>query len=202
MKRYIFNIKLLTENEYKKWYDLLSEAKRSRIDKLRFDDDKKRSVVGEMLVKKAISEHCGIDAEKIIIATQENGKPYPVDIDIHFNISHCEDYVVCVIDNKPIGIDIEKIRPVNMKIAKRFFNEQEQKYVFGFAPDEEAFEKEADGETLKRFFEVWTAKEAYLKYTGEGICADLKQVAVSEKNTATEIYNEYVISTYTENKLF
>lgn len=198
MKLLKYNINNLTHDEYQKWYNLSNQTKKDRVNKARIKADKIRSVCADMLVKKAIAELTNIPAEKIILDEKENGKPYPVNIDLHFNISHCEDYVVCVVDTKPVGIDIEKIRPINLKIAKRFFNDEEQKYIFGHSDSQEDFEKCSDNQILKRFFEIWTAKEAYLKYTGEGICADLKAISVPRKNVSTKIHDGYIITVYKE----
>ncbi len=198
MDWYKYNINDFTPGAYEKWYDLLSEQKKIRIDKMKFTDDKKRSVAGEMLARKAVAQRLKIAPENIIFETDERGKPYAHNLDIHFNISHSDDYVVCAIDSKPVGIDIEKIRPINLKIAKRFFTADEQKYVFTEVPREEDFEKAADNNMLTRFFEVWTGKEAYLKYKGTGITDNLNTLSVNENNLITEYFDDYIVRIYTE----
>lgn len=198
MEWFKFNINNLSFVEYEKWFTLITDEKKERINKMRFEDDKKRSVVGEMLIKKAVSHITGVSSEEISLRTTSNGKPYIEDSDIHFNISHCQDWVVCAIHNKPIGVDIEKIRPINLKIAKRFFTAEEQNYVFSRIPKEEDFDKTADSDMLKRFFEVWTGKEAYLKYKGTGITDSLNTLSVNENNLKTEYFDDYVVRIYTE----
>ena len=198
MEWFKFNINNLSFVDYEKWFALMTEDKKERINKMRFKDDKKRSVIGEMLAKKAISDISGIPVENIILKTTEKGKPYIENSVIHFNISHCEDWVVCAIHNKPIGVDIEKIRPINLKIAKRFFTADEQNYVFSGIPKEEDFDKTSDSDMLKRFFEVWTGKEAYLKYKGTGITDSLNTLSVNENNLKTEYFDDYVFRIYTE----
>lgn len=193
-----FNINNLSFVEYEKWFALMTDEKKERINKMRFEDDKKRSVIGEMLAKKAISKISGIPVENITLKTTETGKPYIENSVIHFNISHCQDWVVCAIHSKPIGIDIEKIRPINLKIAKRFFTADEQNYVFSGIPKEEDFEKTSDYDMLKRFFEVWTGKEAYLKYKGTGITDSLNTLSVNENNLKTEYFDDYIVRIYTE----
>ena len=192
------NINNLSFVDYEKWFSLMADKKKGQINRMRHEDDKKRSVVGEMLVKNAVYDISGVPIEKLTLKTTENGKPYIEISDIHFNISHCEDWVVCAIHNKPIGIDIEKIRPINLKIAKRFFTADEQNYVFSGIPKEEDFDKTADSDMLKRFFEVWTGKEAYLKYKGTGITDNLNALYVNENNLITEYFDDYVVRIYTE----
>lgn len=198
MKWYKFNINTLTPEGYSKWYNLMSEEKKNKVDKLRFDEDKKRSVCGDMLAKKAVAEFSDIRAEDVKLSTKENGKPYPANADAHINISHSGDWVVCAISQKPVGIDIEEIRPINLKIAKRFYTEEEIFYLFGHTPQESEFTETKDYVVHKRFFEIWTAKEAYLKYTGEGITVCLNKLKFNQENIHREYFDSYVVSVYFE----
>ena len=198
MNWYKYNINDFTPGAYEKWYDLLSEQKKIRIDKMKFTDDKKRSVAGEMLARKAIAQRLKIAPENIIFKTDERGKPYAHNLDIHFNISHSDDYVVCAVDSKPVGIDIEKIRPINLKIAKRFFSEDEQKYLFRKKPEESDYTSPPTDDLLKRFFEIWTAKEAYLKFTGEGISQELNALKIDRNALNVHYFDDYVVTIYTE----
>ena len=45
----------------------------------------------------------------------------------------------------------------------------ELEYLFGYMPEDFDFVKEPDGDMQYRFYQLWTAKEAYGKYTGEGL---------------------------------
>ena len=62
-----------------------------------------------------------------------------------------------VISEKPVGIDIEKTRQIDLRILDRVCTEREADYV------------KCDKDSEIRFFEVWTAKEAYFKKQGTGI---------------------------------
>ncbi len=76
MKWYQYDIRDLSELEYRKWYSLMSDSKKKRVDRFRFEDDKKRTVVGEMLARKALAEWCKVAVEDIIFDTTEYGKPF------------------------------------------------------------------------------------------------------------------------------
>lgn len=190
------NINNITNEEYEKWYSLMSDEKKLRIDKFRFDDDKKRSIAGEMLAKKSIAEYLTIPAEDIVFANGENHKPYAVNCDIEFNISHCEDMVVCAVCDSPIGIDTERIRPISAKLLKKFFSQAEQTYVLGSPPRSMDYDTELNSKQQKRFFEIWTGKEAYLKYTGEGLVEDLANLQHDKSRITTILKDDYVISIY------
>lgn len=106
------------------------------------------------------------------------GKPYLKGFpNFQFNISHSEDLCAVAFSNKPIGVDVEKHRKVNLEIAKRYFNQEEKNFVT---------------DTLS-FFYVWTRKEAYLKMTGEGLkglglCCDVldnKNIKTIQKENFT-----------------
>ena len=183
MKWYKYDIRNLTDSEYDKWYSLMSDEKKKTVDKIRNSDDKKRTVAGEMIARKAISKWCDIPPESIVFETKEHGKPYAKNIKIEFNISHSGNMVVCAIDDKPIGIDIEQIRPIDLKLANRFCTEQELKYLF---LDND------NNEILTRFFKLWTAKEAYGKCIGKGI-GSIK-TPCSKKTKTFAIEDEYIVS--------
>lgn len=89
------------------------------------------------------------------------GKPYYVNSDICFSLAHSGDYVVCAVSDENVGIDIEGHRKVKESFAEHFFTEQECSSIHS----------EED------FYRLWTFKEAYGKYTGEGI---VKSLSVSE----------------------
>ncbi len=195
MKWYKYDIRDLSDSEYRKWYSLMDEKKRQRVDKFRFDDDKKRTVVGDMLARKAIAKRCGTTENDIVFDIAQNGKPYAVELDVEFNISHSGNMVICAIGNMPLGVDIERIRPVDVSVTKRICSEAELEFIFGHKPVEKEFCYTSDTKILTRFFTLWTGKEAYCKCIGTGIrdIAECKADGVK-----TFIDGEYVISIFTK----
>lgn len=78
------------------------------------------------------------------VAREEGGKPYfPAYPEICFNLSHSRGAVACALHDKPVGIDVEKIRPAPRRLAA-------------------GMEDEA-------FFRLWTAREATVKRMGQGV---------------------------------
>ena len=90
------------------------------------------------------------------IAREAKGKPYFPDApDVGFSISHSADLWVCAFAAGRIGVDVQQQRPCRaVEIAQRFFH-----------PEEAAFIRRMPD----RFYEVWAAKESYVKYTGLGM---------------------------------
>ena len=192
MKWYKFNICDFTDEEYDKWYSLMDKEKKKRVDRARNIDDKKRTVAGEMLCRKAISDCCGVNFNDIYFNLSEHGKPYVRDLNIEFNISHSGNMVVCAVNKTPVGIDIEEIRPIDLSITKRICTEAELRYIFGYLPNEEDFKLTESTETLTRFFEIWTAKEAYSKFVGKGLA--IIDTPVQKNNEKMVIDDKFIVS--------
>lgn len=94
-----------------------------------------------------------------------NGKPFLKDYpDIHFNISHCRNGIAVVVENYPMGVDIESFRPYKEALVRRTMNEDECKKISGSSnPDIE-------------FTTLWTKKEAVVKLNGNSIIDDVRNV--------------------------
>ncbi len=178
----------LREEEYKRGFGMMSDARKAAVMRLRSDKDKRRSVLGEMLARHGISKLCGIEEEKIEFARTENGKPYALNADIYFNISHSKDIVICAVSDSEIGVDAELIRDIDLRIAKFACTDEDFKYLN---------ETEDSSERKLRFFRIWTAKEAYVKYCGTGI-SYLKDINFRdiEKNCQFYREDEYLIAIY------
>lgn len=169
MEYFIYNIETLTDAEYEKWFSLMRKEKQERVSRYKDLTRRKCSVAGEMLVKTHIGKVLDVAPESPTISEDENGKPYIPECTIHFNISHCENYIAYTFSHREIGIDIEKIRPISLNIIKRFYSEKEQKYVLGHEPTDNDYCKCEDEETLERFYRIFTLKEAICKKSGIGI---------------------------------
>ncbi len=166
-----FNIDDFTDDDLYLWLSYMSLERQNKINRLCFYDDRKRSVAGEMLARKLLSEYSGTVPKDIVILTDKKGKPYSQNVNLNFSISHSDKYVACAVNKTQVGIDIEKIQPdINFQITKKFCTEKEKDYIF------RSFEKES---AVRRFFEVWTFKEAYFKFIGTGI-TNLKSIDIFE----------------------
>lgn len=92
------------------------------------------------------------------IACMDRGKPYFVDSELHFSISHTKRYAFCALSETPIGIDAEeKDRKIKLQLADKILSPAE-KQRFDAAQDKQA--------TLLK---LWVLKEALGKLSGEGI---------------------------------
>ncbi|WP_144495329.1 4'-phosphopantetheinyl transferase family protein [Bacillus pumilus] len=156
----------------------VSAEKRAAAERFRFLIDARRTLLGEVLVRQMIHEMYDLPFDEIVFETEGNGKPVVRHIpSFHFNLSHSGDWVVCAIDDAPVGIDIEEIKPIDLAIAKRFFSADEYKDLLSQpAERQEAY-----------FFHLWSMKEAFIKLTGKGLSYGLSSFTarLSEDGQAT-----------------
>lgn len=168
MKYKIININDISDDEYRKWFSFMDVEKQDRVKRFHFVDDKKRTIAGGMLARTMIANYCNVNYEDIVFGKNKYGKPFAKDLPIEFNISHSNDLVICTINDTPIGVDIEKVRSVDLFVIKKVCNKNELEYVLS-------------DNTYKRFFEIWTFKEAYFKCIGTGI-TDFKSIDYFNNN--------------------
>ena len=120
-----------------------------------------------------------------IIEIKREGKPYVKDCSYHFNLSHSGDYLLLAVGDTPVGADIEKITKIRPKTVEKYFSQSEQERV------------KKNGS--KDFFEIWTKKESYVKYTGEGM-KGFSHLSEYPKEIAffTKKYDNYQITVCTK----
>ncbi len=129
-------------------------------------------------LKNYISGHSLPSYDGQILRT-ELGKPY-IDYPLYIGVTHTDDIVIVGIDNKAFGIDAEKSgRKMSRRdaITKKFFTANECALIEG-AED-----------TDKAFLDTWVKKEAYVKFTGEGL-SGMKESDVTALSGFEKIEND------------
>lgn len=163
MKIYIYDVSELSQKDIEKYYYQLPEWRREKIDKSSMFDDKLRSLGASLVLDYALKKE-GIHLAECDIEYGKNGKPYIMgNVSLYFNISHSGTKVAVGIHNSEVGIDIQKIRPVNMRLVDRFFTGGEDEYI---------------NFNMQKFHEVWCLKESYLKCIGTGLTIGLSEFEI------------------------
>lgn len=187
---FYYNIEKMSDELFNKELAALPLMRRKEILKKAKINDQKLSLAGVMLAKKYLSKLYGISPDKLIFARGEHGKPYVTNIPAHFSISHSGKYTALAVSDRPIGIDLEIIREFSAITAHKLFNESELKYIAGTSA---ARRKSV---MQQCFFEIWTAKEAYLKYTGEGLSGGINSLILDIENKKPIPKNKNIKLTY------
>lgn len=189
-------IKLNVENV--KWSDVsryinnISPERKKRISRLRKERDKLLSLISELLVRYKASDSLNIPRNELKFGYNNYGKPFLPDFpDYYFSISHSENCVAFAQSKKPVGIDIEHFSERRLKIAERFFTENEYKFINA--------SKEPDWD----FFRIWTSKEAYVKMLGVGLSKPLRSFDVLSEELRNDLcslkVSDYMLTVCCEN---
>lgn len=126
----------------------------------KFPKGKMQSLGVGLLLQMACRD-AGFEGADNHIAYGENGKPYLADFpEVHFNLSHSGERVMCVISPFEVGCDVEIIKGDRGKLAERFFKPEESAWIKHF----ETLEAQSEA-----FYRLWTLKECYMKVTGRGL---------------------------------
>lgn len=80
----------------------------------------------------------------------------------YFSISHSKNAIAVCVDDTPVGIDVESVRPLRRELVAKIMSAREQSLIAASVSQEWAFTR------------LWTQKEAVLKLRGTGIIADLR----------------------------
>ncbi len=147
----------------------LSSDERERANRFKFERDRRRFIVARGNLRQILSDYLDLTPEKITFNYSSKGKPEIVGSRLQFNVSHSHELAIYGISwEGAIGVDLEFIRPVDslMSLTERYFCESEREEV------------KRSGDRTETFFRLWTAKEAYLKATGEGIAGGLERTEV------------------------
>lgn len=148
----------------------ISEERKTKAQGFSFIDDKKRCILAEVLLNKAL-KHFNINDYELIY--NENNKPYIKNSNVYFNISHSGDYVAVIVSDTEVGIDIQRINKLQLNIAQKCFHENEYKNII----NENDINKQTD-----LFYSYWAMKEAYTKAIGKGLAMPLNSFDVTSNN--------------------
>ena len=120
------------------------------------------------LLLAAAQSYSGLSTEQLgPVETNTWGKPFFAQHpDLHFSITHSGNWWLCAFSNKPVGLDLQihQTHYPPEKLSHRFFH-----------PLEDAFLAK---ENYQRFFDLWAAKESWVKHQGHGFSVGTKSFSV------------------------
>jgi 4'-phosphopantetheinyl transferase len=135
---------------------------------LKYDqkEDQLRGVIGRLILKKLlILANYPLTVLEEIKLDQYN-RPY-LNSEIDFNIAHSDAYVICAISKSTkLGVDIEKIKPIEIDDFNIFLSETELKELL------------KSKTPLTSYFDLFTQKEAVSKAIGIGLEISLPDIKI------------------------
>ncbi|MGY6530439.1 MAG: 4'-phosphopantetheinyl transferase family protein [Cyanobacterium sp.] len=159
---------------------LLSPDELDKIQRFKNKIQGDRTCIARANLRILLSKYLNINPDKISFNYSQKGKPFLENYPhLYFNLSHTDNWIVYGISDQLIGIDIENIKKkVKYKeLAKRFFCPREFNLII----------KQNQENEPKLFYTLWTAKEAYLKATGEGLSGGLDTIELSYNFLSEEV---------------
>lgn len=158
MKFRVLDIKDLSADRFEKAFERMSGKRQERCLRYKFMDDRRRMAFSEELLKGLVSEVYKVPETEITLENLPSGKPvaYVDGKEVFVSITHSGDFVAAAVSDTSVGIDLEVKKELKPSVFKAL-SKEELEYA----------EKSKDKNHT--FLRIWTAKEAYLKLTGEGL---------------------------------
>jgi 4'-phosphopantetheinyl transferase len=156
---------------------VLSADERRRAASFVFEADRRRFVVGRGRLRQILSRYVALPPEALRFRYGAHGKPAlsPARPAPCFNLSHSGGLAALAIAGCDVGIDIEKVRPVDGAVAERFFSARENAALRGLH----------GADWRDAFYRCWTRKEAVVKALGKGLSLRLASFDVSVAPSAS-----------------
>jgi len=157
----------LSGERIRRYVERLPNAMHSEIFRFRRWEDRQASLFGRLLLLHALHTRYPQWGPSVLERWEKagTGKPF-ISGAPDFSISHSGEVVMlAMVECGSIGIDVEKVRPVNIDDFSQYL------------PEMSTVLKAPEG--LNLFYACWTKKEAVLKGEGIGLQAPLEQVKLS-----------------------
>ncbi|MGZ3157520.1 MAG: 4'-phosphopantetheinyl transferase family protein [Burkholderiaceae bacterium] len=152
---------------------LLDQEELDRYRRFHFDHDRHTYLAAHALVRITLSRYASCSPAQWRFTRGVHGKPEIEPVAglpaFRFNLSHTKGMVACAVALHHVcGVDVERVRPMKdmAGIAEAVFSNAEIKIL-------DAFD---ETDRPDHFFKLWTLKEAYIKATGQGLTAPLKDI--------------------------
>ncbi|AIY10775.1 4'-phosphopantetheinyl transferase family protein [Paenibacillus polymyxa] len=153
------------EEHYELLVNQVSLEKQHKLDRFLHREDALRGLYADVLLRWLVCRQLKIPNASLQFTYNAFGKPSLLNAPaFHFNVSHSGKWVVCAIDDHPLGIDIEQLRPIDFEVGRVCFSDAEY----------DALMQEDAESRLDYFYDLWTLKESFVKAEGQGLTLPLK----------------------------
>lgn len=162
---------------------LLSPHDRARVARMTLPEAREQLICSHGLVQALLAGYLNLPAGDVPMQIGAGGKPSVAATtnrdSVRFNLSHTDHGIVMAFARgREVGVDVETLhRTVRAdEVSERFFH----------ADEVARLKAVPEGQRHGQFMRYWTAKEAVLKATGQGLAGSLARCCVTAAPTATE----------------
>ena len=186
LKLYYGHIQLVKDPEvFEKWFNKMDGQRKDKITRCQNEVDKQRSLLAGVLLQYGLG--------------QDRFKEQ-----IFYSISHSGNYVICVLADRRVGVDIEnKFRSVFAESKEEQLNKIAKKCLT--IGEEIRFHNCDNHEKADLLMRLWTRKESYSKALGLGLAMDFSQIDTEKMDGlywSDWLEDGYYCSLYVENGVF
>lgn len=172
----------VTQQRYEEMMQWVSADKRTKLERFLKREDVLRGLYADVLVRWLACQRLHITNDTLQFVHTEYGKPSLAHSEtFHYNVSHSGKWVVCAVDDHPVGIDIEEIRPIDFEVGRICFSNMEY----------DKLKSLDDDHRLSYFYDLWTLKESFIKAEGQGMSLSLKSFSfVMQEDDRIEVITD------------
>jgi 4'-phosphopantetheinyl transferase len=176
----------VSKAELKRLVTFLDPQEKARANRFVDQDLYRNFVVRRARLRQILAKYLGLDPKELKWEYSDKGKPGlgPAWPDICFNASASGIRgLVAVAQGSAIGCDLEEIKPGFLfeTVAERFFSSNELDQLM----------RQPAPKRAEMFYQIWTSKEAQLKYSGVGL-AGLESLAFGPSKRS-QIFGHIII---------
>lgn len=143
--------------DFEELFECLTTEEQARARRYEVERARRQFVVGRATLRRVLGKCLQVEPVRVPIAYTGAGKPVLSDLHsgLHFNVTHTDGLALLALSRRPVGIDVERIRPLDNPdgLVRRFFSPVEQQTYLELPANLR----------LAGFFRAWTSKEALIK---------------------------------------
>lgn len=144
------NDRELPSSSLHEWAQRTTPSRKERMLKYHRWQDRQATLFGDLLLAQLLHLH----SQERLSAVNWTEYGQPTLQNEFISVSHSAEIVIAAIGDTMVGVDVEQIQEINVEEFTQFFNPNEIAYI---------------GDSMHRFFECWTKKEAVMKADGRGM---------------------------------
>lgn len=142
----------------------LSPVERERAGRFVFKEHRRDYIWAHGRMRQVLGGLIGMAPGDVGLVYGDYGKPALTGHELFFNLSHAGGYAVLAVSfDVDLGVDIERIRPVDAGLGEQVFSPGENQSLASLG----------GSDWLRGFFRIWIGKEAVTKAIGLGLSLDL-----------------------------